>query len=107
MNSTIRRVPTGVFLNLLFCATLASAQLITATVSGTIVDESGAVLPGASVTVKNLETGATRTVPTELNGEYRVTGLPIGEYAVRAEMSGFQAAVQRGIRLTTGREATV
>jgi len=107
MKKSTLRAMTAAFLNLTFWVTIASGQITTATVSGTVVDETAGILPGVTVTIRNLETGAARNVVTDGGGDYRVTGLPIGEYEVRAELAGFHAAVQRGIRLTTGREATV
>ncbi|MGH9347378.1 MAG: TonB-dependent receptor domain-containing protein [Vicinamibacterales bacterium] len=74
---------------------------------GTITDESGAVLPGGSVTVRNLDTGLTRNVVAMDSGRYRVPNLPIGTYEVQAELSGFRTAIRRGIQLTVGRGATV
>lgn len=82
-------------------------QATTGTISGTVSDESGAVLPEAIVTVVHVATGMTRTVMTDENGRYRVPGLPLGDYEVRVEHSGFQAAVQRGLTLTVGEEAVL
>lgn len=107
MNKRMRRALTLTFLSMTLLVPNAWAQLTTATISGTVTDATAGILPGATVTVKNLETGAARSVVTGASGDYRVTGLPIGEYEVRAELPGFQAAVRRGIRLTTGREAAV
>jgi hypothetical protein len=96
-----------VFLNLIVLVSLASAQATTGTIFGTVTDETGGNLPGVSVSARNLQTGIGRTVVTDERGEYRIRELSIGEYEVQAELTGFQAAVQRGIRLTTGREAQV
>ncbi len=79
----------------------------TATISGTVKDESGSVLPGVTVTVTEVNTSATRTVVTEHDGRFRAPQLSIGNYEVRAEMQGFQTAIQRGIQLTVGREAVL
>src|SRR5437867_8338308 len=78
-----------------------------ATILGTVKDESGAVLPGATVTVKSVETGSVRTAVTDETGRYRVPQLAVGNYEVQAELPGFQIAVRQGILLTLGREALV
>ena len=93
---------------LLFAATSSSfAQQTTATILGTVKDTSGAVVPEASMTARNLDTGAVRTVPTEGDGSYRLSGLPIGNYEVRAEHQGFQSEMRGGLTLTVGLEAVV
>ncbi|MCZ6750517.1 MAG: carboxypeptidase-like regulatory domain-containing protein, partial [Acidobacteria bacterium] len=83
------------------------AQLSTGTISGTVKDQSEAVLPGATVTVTNVETGITRIVESEGNGQYRVPNLIPGSYEVQAESAGFQTGVRSGITLSVGRQAVV
>ena len=83
------------------------AQLTTATISGTIKDSSGGVLPGVAVTIKHVETGITRSVVTDADGRYEAPSLPLGDYEVRAELSGFRPLVRSGIALTVGRHAVV
>ena len=80
---------------------------VTATVSGRVEDSSGAAVPGASVTVTSLETGAGRTATTNETGTYRVLSLPVGRYEVRGELPGFKAALQTGVNLAVGEEAVV
>jgi outer membrane receptor protein involved in Fe transport len=77
----------------------AAAQITSATVVGTVVDPSGAALPGVTVTARNAETGFLRTVVTNEAGAYRVEFLPIGGYSVEAALSGFKTEVRRGIVL--------
>src|SRR3989442_9388129 len=84
----------------------ACAQ-VTATISGKVEDASGAAVGGAIVAVKNVETGATRTVMTDEMGNYRALSLPVGSHDVRAEKPGFRAAVGTGINLAVGQEAVV
>jgi hypothetical protein len=99
--------PTRVFgfvlIALLLCHPSASAQLTTGTVSGTVIDQTKASLPGAEVTVRNVGTGLTRTVFANDNGRFEAPNLPIGDYEVTAALQGFGTAVQRGIVLTVGR----
>src|SRR5215475_7494728 len=80
---------------------------VNATISGKIEDQTGAAVGGATVTVKSLETGATRIVTTDETGNYRVLSLPVGPQEVRAEKSGFRAAVRTGVNLVVGQEGVV
>jgi hypothetical protein len=91
---------------LLFCVASALAQ-VSASLSGTILDPSGAGVPGAEITVTNAETGAVRTAVSENTGEYLVLLLPIGRYEVWVTKKGFQQEVRSGIRLVVGQEAVI
>ena len=84
-----------------------SAQVTTATIAGVVQDASGAVIPGVSVTAKNLETGITRTATTDEGGRYTVPDLTLGNYEVDAQLPGFQTEVRSGITLTVGRSAVI
>jgi hypothetical protein len=91
-----------------FCGTLlVSAQVTTATISGTVMDQTNAVLPGVSMKITHVETGSIRTAVTGRRGEYRLVSLPVGEYEVEASLAGFQTNLRRGIELTIGRDAVV
>lgn len=95
---------------LLLCLAIAeqaSAQTTTATISGTVHDETKALLAGVSVSVKNLETGIVRIAATDSQGRYRIALLPPAKYEVQAAATGFQTAVRSGIELTVGREALI
>src|SRR5712664_2821569 len=70
-------------------AGIAGAQSITGTILGGVTDESGAALSAATVTLRNLQTGATRTALTDAAGRYRAPGLSLGVYEVKAELTGF------------------
>src|SRR5437899_1118150 len=78
----------------------------TATIVG-VVRDSGGALPGAMVTVRNVDTGLTRSVPTGGDGAFRFPALPVGPYEIRAELSGFRTLVRSGVRLQVGQEAVV
>src|SRR5262245_13400619 len=86
-------------------ASFAAAQITSATISGTIKDETGGVLPGADVVVKNVETGFTRSAVTDSKGYFTVPGLAPGRYEARATLQGFTAAVQTGIVLEVAQQA--
>src|SRR5918996_6496523 len=70
--------------------------------SGTVLDGSGAVLPGAEVTVVHLGTGATRTATANSSGTYVITNLPIGAYTVVATASGFKTYQAQNVQLNVG-----
>jgi hypothetical protein len=80
------------------------AQITSATLSGTIKDETGGILPGVDVVAKNLDTGQSRTVVTNGEGAYTFTGLGPGKYEVRASLQGFNT-IAEAIQLTVGQQA--
>src|SRR5919198_1447554 len=75
------------------------AQRITATIRGTVTDTSGAVVPGASVTVTNENTGFARSTVTNDVGSYSFVELPTGTYTIEVSLSGFKSVVRKGIVL--------
>ena len=85
----------------------AWSQTQLATVSGTITDPSGAVVPGVSVTIVSQGTGLKRSALTDTAGEYRFAGLPTGNYSLRIEKTGFQSQVREGVELTSAAEVTI
>jgi hypothetical protein len=91
----------------IFLYAIPAAAQVTATVSGKVIDPSGAGIGGASITVKSVETGATRTATTADSGEYRVDSLPLGPTEVHAEKNGFKPAERHGIDLVVGQDAPV
>jgi hypothetical protein len=80
---------------------------IGASISGTITDLTGGALPGAIVTVKNLETGAVRTITADEAGRYMAPSLEVGLYELRVEKEGFSAEVRTGITLAVAQQAVV
>jgi len=88
-------------------ALVVSAQVSTGTISGVVQDPSGAVIAGATVTVRDVDTGAVRTLTSDAGGRYIAPVLPVGNYEVTAQQSGFQTEVRRGIALTVGREEVI
>src|SRR5919197_5943018 len=84
----------------------ADAQATTGTISGAVTDQSKAVLPGVTVVVRNMETGATRQLVTDERGGFRALNLPPGIYSVTAELSGFTSAKRENLTLEIGREVS-
>jgi hypothetical protein len=92
---------------ILFLQSTAFAQTATATLVGRAQDPSGASLAGVTITLTQVATGQTRTVKSDSNGNYIFLLLPVGEYVVTAERSGFQKLVQRGIALQVDQRANL
>src|SRR5436190_715134 len=80
-------------------AATAAAQETTGTITGAAKDQSGAVLPGVTVTVKSVQTGSTQEFVTNESGLYTAPALQPGEYEVTFALSGFQARTIKGIQL--------
>jgi hypothetical protein len=85
----------------------AGAYAQQATVSGTIVDETKAVLPGATVSATNLETGTQASAVSDAAGAFRLERLQPGTYKIQAELSGFSTIVNPKVELLVGQNATV
>jgi hypothetical protein len=82
----------------------AGAQTFRGTILGTVTDTSGAAIAGATVTIKNTDTGLVRTVTTSADGSYAAPELPIGNYSVTVETAGFKSGVVSGIRVEVSSE---
>ena len=97
----------GVGIMLIACAPLFFAQQITGSVRGTVADSSGALVAGATVTARQLETGLGRTATTDRSGNYLLLELPVGHYALEVTSKGFQKYLQEGISLNVNETAVV
>src|SRR6266545_5499984 len=71
----------------------------TAQISGSVADQSGAVLPGAEITAMQIETGVSRSTITNEAGHYVLPNLPLGPYRLEAGLPGFRTFVQTGLVL--------
>ena len=91
---------------LLLVPVAASAQDL-ATIVGTVTDPTGAVVPAAKITVSNPTKGFTRTYASNSAGEYTAALIPIGDYTVAAEVTGFQRLTRAGITLAAGQTLRV
>jgi len=87
----------GLLLWVLFGSPALLAQFTTASLSGTVIDPSGAAVPKARVKVENTGTGFTRTTASGNGGDYLFPVLPVGEYTLTVVASGFQTYTQKGI----------
>jgi hypothetical protein len=79
----------------------ADAQDTRATISGTVLDPSGARIPSAAITLTETRTGVKNPAASDSIGSYNITFLPPGEYEIRVEVAGFKSFVRRGIRLAS------
>ncbi len=110
-SSPSRRLAVSLACCLLLALALAprevAAQTNVGRLSGTVTDATGAVVPGAGVTVTNAATNLVRTATTDADGFYTVTNLPVGTYVVAVESQGFKRAEQRGVALTADARLTI
>lgn len=104
---TLRRALVAAVLVLFVGVTSGSAQQQTGEIFGRVTDNSGAVLPGATVTVAGPTLLQPRVVISSETGSYRVPELPIGMYSVTFEMTGFRTVVRQDVRITIGFSAQV
>jgi hypothetical protein len=95
------------FVLALLAPSQATAQVAGGTIQGTIVDGSGAVLPGTTVVVKNVGTGITTEVVTNDRGVYRAANLRPGVYDVSASLQGFTSGSRKGLELNVGSDVTI
>jgi hypothetical protein len=87
---------------LLAAAEPIHAQVTTATVYGVVRDVTGAVLPGAGITVTNQGTNFSRDLLTDERGEFAIPALPAGRYSLRIELPGFKVYTNQGLQLSAG-----
>jgi hypothetical protein len=85
----------------------SQSQSTTGTIEGTVVDESGAVVSGANVTLNHQTTGATRTLSTDTSGRYTAPLLRVGNYDVSVQLAGFTTVKRTGIALGLGQSLVV
>jgi hypothetical protein len=101
MRNPYLRILVGTFVAILLTVTAAIAQVESGQISGTVLDQSGAVVTGANIVVKNLGTNATRTVHSSANGSYTVAGLSPAHYEVTVTSSSFKPYIAE-VEVTVG-----
>ena len=94
------------FVALFLCAMLAFGQATDATLVGVVSDQSGAAVPGGSVTIENVATGLKQSAVTNNNGEYRFNNVPLGRYNLSVAANGFTTATLKDIAVTLNQTAT-
>ena len=94
----------AVILVRILLASHAYAQISGATLSGTVTDQSGGVVPQATISIKNVATGIMRSNTTSAAGFYSAPNLLPGIYEVKAEAQGFTSKIQTGVNLTVGEQ---
>ena len=103
------------FLRLGVCCLLAvtlgasplGAQSTSGTIQGVVLDNQGGVVPGATVTARNVDTNVSRSVATDAGGVYRLLEMPLGNYEVTVELTGFSRYVRSGVTLSVSQTAVV
>lgn len=94
-------IPTVVLL----LSSSAIGQVVTSTLYGTVADPNGAVIPGATITVLNVDRGSTVTRTTGDTGDVVFPALPVGEYVITIEAKGFKTLKRSGVSLSAGQES--
>jgi outer membrane receptor protein involved in Fe transport len=94
-------------LALLVAAAPVHAQQTTGIITGRVVDQQAAAVPGATVTARNAQTGFTRTGSSDEEGLYRLQALPVGTYDLTTELQGFTTIERKGIVVSVGQTITV
>ena len=88
-------------------ASSLSAQVVGGTISGAVTDQAGAAVSGASVLIRNLETGNERRLTTDASGSYAAPSVPVGRYNVEVSQEGFAPQSRAGIELSIGQAVRV
>src|SRR5215208_227636 len=98
------------FLSLMFVLLVAPAtfgQTVTGTLQGTVSDSKGAVVPGADVVIRNIDTGQERNLKAGSEGTYLASFLPLGRYTVSVSGPGFSKVAQENIEVTLNQTRVV
>src|SRR6202522_2571761 len=109
MNLRTGLVARGVFAGLLIlcCTQTLLAQLTTGGIVGSVTDPSGSRVPGVTVTATEVETATSTSVTTDSSGDYRISPLKIGNYAVSFQATGFERVVQSNVTIEIGQIARI
>ena len=94
-------------LALVLCAVSVAAQVTTGSIQGVVTDSQGGAIPGATVTIRNVDTDVSRSLATDVEGNYRFLNLPVGNYELVVELAGFGRHVRAGLTLALNQTAVV
>ena len=103
----VNKAVVTVLIALMLSASGARAQTVSGGIRGTVTDATQAVIPGATVTATNVDTGVVRTTVTSAEGVYTLASLPGGTYRVEAVLSGMKTEVREGVRVTAANVTTL
>ena len=103
----MKRIGLSILAAVLMMGASARAQLSTATLFGTVTDNTGALVPNATITLTQTDTNFTRVAKSNDQGDYRAEFLPIGSYTAKVEAANFQVFTQKGIVLTATQQANI
>ena len=84
-----------------------TAQTINGNITGSVVDQQKAAVPGATVTAKNTDTGLERSVTTDSDGLFRISGLPVGNYSIRISGGGFAPRVRENVQVSVAQDTSL
>src|SRR5687768_3896984 len=110
MSSTIRRTSVTLLQSLTLCllsCSLAFAQSFTASIRGTTKDPSGASVPGASVSITDVDRGTSQTTLADEEGRFAISALPPGQYVLTVEAAGFKKFSSSRFTLAVQQQATI
>lgn len=106
--TTLSRVWRPLVLSAILATTpIAIAQGVTGRIAGTVIDSSGAAIPGAKVSIRNQDTGIAYTIAADSRGDYQANNLPPGAYEVEVEAPGMQTIIFKGIIVTVNTTSPV
>ena len=100
-------VAVGVVLVFVAADARVAAQGTIGSISGTVSDASGSVIPGTTVTARNTGTGAVQVTTSDSQGRYTIPAMPVGDYEVQSELQGFRTVNRTGVRLGAGADIVV
>src|SRR6266540_279930 len=106
MSSRRHLTPISCFIALLVFAIVCDAQTFRGSITGRVADQTGAMLPGVTITATNDATGVSRTTNTSGTGDFSIPDLQLGTYTVEASLQGFQT-VQTKVEVTVSRISSV
>jgi hypothetical protein len=107
MFTAIRPLPRLLCVFMFFLAASAAAQSVTGSIQGTVQDSQGAAVPGVTVNLRNVDTDVSRLAVTDGAGFYRFLNVPVGNYEITAELSGFSRYLRSGFTLAINQVAVV